>query len=118
MLRFNYADSINRYVGALLIAHNDEFGTIFAYYCREYLNKRKMGYEELNYERAKWLYEVLRCPLMIGDMENNPMALSNASIGITNRTLDEEIKLHKNYYPQDEIKYYLSNSWRKFAKLA
>lgn len=77
-----------------------------------------MEYEELTYERAKWFYEVLQCPLMIGDMENNPMALSNVSIDITNRTLDEEIKLHKNYYPQDEIKYYLPNSWRKFAKLA
>lgn len=74
-----------------------------------------MEYKELTYERAKYFYEVLHCPLMVGDMEKNPMALSNVSIDIDNKTLDEVIKRHKNYYPQDEIKYYLTKSWRVFA---
>lgn len=74
-----------------------------------------MDYKEITYEQAKHFYEVLHCPIYVGDMEKNPMAVSNVSIEISNKNLDKVIYNYKNYYQQDEIKFYLPNSWKKFA---
>ena len=62
-------------------------------------------YKELTYEQALEFYNRWERTILVGP---SPSECYRTNINYDKRTLDDCIRTYKNYYPDDEIKFFLN----------